>query len=71
MNFGMNEIKLQINAYGESLGLNEQKLGILLSIFYLEAVWGLPLIVVIYLNLKYVLHKKLFSCPQKLSNQTR
>ena len=36
MNLGIDEIKLQINSYGESLGLNEQKLGILLSNFYLE-----------------------------------
>ena len=36
MNFGVDEIKLQINTYGESLGLNEQKLGLLLSNFYLE-----------------------------------
>ena len=40
MNFGMDEIKLQVNAYGESLGLNEQKLGILLSSFYLERRMG-------------------------------
>lgn len=36
MNYGRNEIKLQINSYGESLGLNEQKLGLLLSSAYLE-----------------------------------
>ena len=36
MNFGIDEIKLQINRYGESLGLNEQKIGILLSNLYLE-----------------------------------
>ncbi len=36
MNFGVDEIKLQVNTYGESLGLSEQKLGILLSNFYLE-----------------------------------
>lgn len=36
MNFGVDEIKLQVNSYGESLGLSEQKLGILLSNFYLE-----------------------------------
>ncbi|CAA6805182.1 MAG: Acriflavin resistance protein [uncultured Sulfurovum sp.] len=36
MNYGMDEIKLKINAYGESLGLNEQTLGLLLSNFYLE-----------------------------------
>jgi multidrug efflux pump subunit AcrB len=40
MNYGIDEIKLQINAYGESLGLNEQKLGILLSNFYLERRMG-------------------------------
>ncbi|TET90850.1 MAG: efflux RND transporter permease subunit [Sulfurovum sp.] len=36
MNYGIDEIKLQVNSYGESLGLSEQKLGILLSNFYLE-----------------------------------
>jgi multidrug efflux pump subunit AcrB len=36
MHFGVDEIKLQVNAYGESLGLSEQKLGIILSNFYLE-----------------------------------
>ncbi len=36
MNFGIDEIKLEINSYGESLGINEQKLGVLLSNFYLE-----------------------------------
>jgi multidrug efflux pump subunit AcrB len=36
MNFGVDEIKLQVNAYGESLGLSEQKLGLILSNFYLE-----------------------------------
>ena len=36
MNFGVDEIKLQVNAYGEALGLSEQKLGIILSNFYLE-----------------------------------
>ena len=40
MNYGIDEIKLQINAYGESLGLNEQKLGVLLSNFYLERRMG-------------------------------
>ncbi len=40
MNYGIDEIKLQINPYGESLGLNEQKLGILLSNFYLERRMG-------------------------------
>ena len=40
MNFGVDEIKLQVNSYGESLGLNEQKLGILLSNFYLERRMG-------------------------------
>jgi len=41
MNFGMDEIKLKVNAYGESLGLNEQKLGLLLSNLYLEKRMGL------------------------------
>ena len=36
MNYGIDEIKLHVNHYGESLGLDEQKLGILLSNFYLE-----------------------------------
>jgi len=36
MHFGRDEIKLQVNAYGESLGLNEQKLGLLLSNAFLE-----------------------------------
>jgi len=36
MNYGVDEIKLQVNTYGESLGLSEQKLGLLLSNFYLE-----------------------------------
>ncbi len=36
INFGMDEIKLRVNPYGESLGFNEQKLGVLLSNFYLE-----------------------------------
>ncbi len=36
MNYGIDEIKLKVNSYGESLGLNEQKIGILLSNFYLE-----------------------------------
>jgi len=36
MHFGVDEIKLQVNAYGESLGLSEQKLGLILSNFYLE-----------------------------------
>jgi len=36
MNYGIDEIKLQINTYGESLGLNEQTLGLMLSNFYLE-----------------------------------
>ncbi len=40
MNFGVDEIKLKVNAYGESLGLNEQKLGVLLSNFYLEKRMG-------------------------------
>jgi multidrug efflux pump subunit AcrB len=34
--FGIDEIKLKINDYGESLGLNEQILGRLLSNMYLE-----------------------------------
>jgi len=40
MNFGIDEIKLQINSYGESLGLNEQKIGMLLSNLYLERRMG-------------------------------
>ncbi|WP_294956809.1 efflux RND transporter permease subunit [Sulfurovum sp.] len=36
MHYGVDEIKLKVNAYGESLGLNEKKLGTLLSDFYLE-----------------------------------
>jgi multidrug efflux pump subunit AcrB len=36
MNYGIDEIKLQVNTYGESLGLSEQKLGMILSNFYLE-----------------------------------
>jgi len=36
MHFGVDEIKLQLNTYGESLGLNEKKLGSLLANFYLE-----------------------------------
>jgi len=40
MNYGVDEIKLKINAYGESLGLNEQKLGMLLSNLYLERRMG-------------------------------
>ena len=40
MNYGVDEIKLKINAYGESLGLNEQKLGMLLSSLYLERRMG-------------------------------
>jgi multidrug efflux pump subunit AcrB len=36
MNYGVDEIKLQVNSYGESLGLSEQKLGLILSNFYLE-----------------------------------
>ncbi|SFZ98463.1 Acriflavin resistance protein [hydrothermal vent metagenome] len=36
MNYGRDEIKLKVNRYGESLGLNEQKLGILLSNAFLE-----------------------------------
>lgn len=34
--FGIDEIKLKINDYGESLGLNEQTLGRILSNMYLE-----------------------------------
>ncbi|MCK5854580.1 MAG: efflux RND transporter permease subunit, partial [Sulfurovaceae bacterium] len=34
--FGINEIKLKVNEYGESLGLDEQQLGQLLSTMYLE-----------------------------------
>ena len=34
--FGVNEIKLKVNSYGESLGLDEQQLGQLLSTLYLE-----------------------------------
>lgn len=34
--FGINELKLKVNSYGESLGLDEQKLGQLLSSMYLE-----------------------------------
>lgn len=41
MNYGVDEIKLKVNTYGESLGLNEQKLGMLLSNFYLEKRIGL------------------------------
>ena len=36
MHYGVDEIKLRVNSYGESLGLNEKKLGTLLSNFYLE-----------------------------------
>ena len=36
MNYGRDEIKLKVNAYGESLGLNEQILGRLLSNAFLE-----------------------------------
>ena len=36
MNYGRDEIKIKVNTYGESLGLNEQKLGILLSNAFLE-----------------------------------
>lgn len=34
--FGIEELKLKVNSYGESLGLDEQKLGQLLSSMYLE-----------------------------------
>ena len=40
MNYGVDEIKLKVNEYGESLGLNEQKLGTLLSSLYLEKRMG-------------------------------
>ena len=36
MNYGRDEIKLKVNTYGESLGLNEKTLGILLSNAFLE-----------------------------------
>ncbi len=36
MHYGVDEIKIKVNSYGESLGLNEKKLGTLLSNFYLE-----------------------------------
>ncbi|WP_295421441.1 efflux RND transporter permease subunit [Sulfurovum sp.] len=36
MHYGVDEIKLQVNSYGESLGLTEQTLGVLLSNAYLE-----------------------------------
>ncbi|MCH9739473.1 MAG: efflux RND transporter permease subunit [Epsilonproteobacteria bacterium] len=34
--FGVDEMKLQVNSYGESLGLDEQQLGQLLATMYLE-----------------------------------
>ncbi|HHH19794.1 MAG TPA: efflux RND transporter permease subunit [Campylobacterales bacterium] len=34
--FGIDEIKLKVNSYGESLGLDEQQLGQMLSSLYLE-----------------------------------
>ena len=34
--YGVDEIKLKVNSYGESLGVNEQLLGELLSSFYLD-----------------------------------
>lgn len=34
--FGIDELKLKVNSYGESLGLDEQKLGQILSSMYLE-----------------------------------
>ncbi len=34
--FGIDEIKIKVNSYGESLGLNEKKLGEFLSSIYLE-----------------------------------
>ena len=36
MNYGRDEIKLKINAYGESLGLTEQRIGSLLANAFLE-----------------------------------
>jgi multidrug efflux pump subunit AcrB len=36
LNYGVDEIKLQINAYGESLGLSEEELGSILSTSYLK-----------------------------------
>jgi multidrug efflux pump subunit AcrB len=36
LSYGVNELKLKLNAYGESLGLDERKLGLLLSGLYLE-----------------------------------
>jgi multidrug efflux pump subunit AcrB len=36
MNFGRDEIKLQVNAYGESLGVTERELGTLLANAFLE-----------------------------------
>jgi multidrug efflux pump subunit AcrB len=36
MKFGIDEIKLKVNSYGESLGIDEQQLGQLLSNLYLE-----------------------------------
>ena len=36
MHYGVDEIKLKVNRYGASLGLDEKKLGSLLSNFYLE-----------------------------------
>ncbi len=36
MHFGRDEIKLKVNSYGESLGLNEQILGVLLSNAFLD-----------------------------------
>jgi len=36
LNYGIDELKIKLNSYGESLGLSEQKLGSYLSNFYLE-----------------------------------
>jgi multidrug efflux pump subunit AcrB len=36
LSHGVDELKLKLNAYGESLGLDERKLGLLLSGLYLE-----------------------------------
>ncbi|QOR61476.1 efflux RND transporter permease subunit [Sulfurovum sp. ST-21] len=36
MNYGRDEIKLQVNTYGESLGLNEKQIGSLLADAFLE-----------------------------------
>jgi len=36
LSYGVNELKLGVNGFGESLGLNEKKLGLILSNLYLE-----------------------------------